>query len=283
MANTNKIPESAYMKSHSEQTFENLSLQKKEEVSFLVPKVAPKIAEAIKRELKGINLKFKRIRMPTGGSTVFEIPTSDPNNPIVAKELIGVILYHHPMNIYWKDKNSNNPVPDCYSIDGEKGIGEPGGKCSTCPYNQFVKGKAKPCKNIRRLYIIIDKPFPYEFNVPPTSINNFIEYIQDVASQGYFSYEIITKVGLRKVTNKEGITYAQAVFSMVKELDEQSKEEMAKLAQSIEQLAQRVAIIDNNEDSEEIEIKDDKDTTNVNIDIEGFEEAPTQNDDDLPF
>ncbi|ADQ04385.1 hypothetical protein Calow_0817 [Caldicellulosiruptor owensensis OL] len=271
-----KIPNSAYAKS-SEPSFENLPVQRKEEVSFIVPKVSQKVAEAIKEEMKGMQLKFKRIKMPTGGSTVFEIPTTDPNNPKIEKELVGVIVYHHPMNILWKDVN--NPTPDCYSIDGEKGIGEPGGKCSVCPYNQFgaKKGRAKACKNIHRLYLILDKAIPYEFNVPPSSLNNFHEYVQDYSFQGFRSYEIITKITLRKVTNKDGITYAQAIFSMVGVLDEKNKEEMKKFAQSIEQLAQRIPVIDNNEETAEETVS----AKNNSIDIEGFEEK--LNEDDLPF
>jgi hypothetical protein len=248
-------------------------LQKKEGVNFVVPTISSKTAEAIKRELKGMNLKFKRIKMPTGGATTFEIPTADPNNPKILKELVGVILYHHPVNIFWKDKSLTNSQPDCFSLDGEKGIGNPGGKCSICPYNQFKSG-AKACKNTRRIYIIIDRPFPYELNLPPTSLTNFMDYVTEYAGAGYLSYEIVTKISLQRVTNKKGIAYAKATFSMAGVLDEKTKGEMAKMAQSIEVLSQQATVIVPSENEEEDE----------NVVLDNFEEAPQNNDDDgLPF
>lgn len=48
---------------------------------------------ALSDELAGLTGSFERIKIPAAGSTVFEIPSEDPNNPEAVKEFSAVILY----------------------------------------------------------------------------------------------------------------------------------------------------------------------------------------------
>ncbi|WDU83588.1 hypothetical protein PWK10_02820 [Caloramator sp. Dgby_cultured_2] len=98
--------------------------------------------EAMASELDGLDMTFERIKIPSAGSTVFEVPGENPGEPDTVKEFSAVILYHHPLYAYYKDKytGGSNP-PDCGSFDGITGEGDPGGSCSKCPYNQFGSGK----------------------------------------------------------------------------------------------------------------------------------------------
>lgn len=126
----------------------------------------------------------KHIKIPSGGGKAFEVETDDPDDPEVMKEVTGVIIFTHRMNAYWAQKfgeagedGNINKSPDCSSMDGKQGVNRETGEirtCDTCPYNQFGSdGKGKACKNMRRLYIMMNnRPDIYLLTVPPTSIKD---------------------------------------------------------------------------------------------------------------
>lgn len=80
------------------------------------------MAEMMAEELDGLDAGFERIKIPSAGSTVFEVPGEDSGEPETVKEFSAVILYHHPLFAYYKSKytGGNNP-PDCGSFDGLTG------------------------------------------------------------------------------------------------------------------------------------------------------------------
>ena len=92
----------------------------------------------VSEEMDGLNTVFERIKMPSGGTTLFKMPGDDTDEPSFVKEFSAVILYHHPIRAYFKTKftGATNP-PDCGSLDAVKGYGEPGGDCRNCIYNDF--------------------------------------------------------------------------------------------------------------------------------------------------
>jgi hypothetical protein len=127
-------------------------------------------------ELNGLDLSFERIKIPSAGSTVFEVPGEE--EPETVKEFSAVILYHHPLFAYYKSKytEGNNP-PDCGSFDGVCGAGDPGGDCKHCPMNQFGTGEngSKACKNRRRIYVLREgEIFPLLLSLPTGSLNDVV-------------------------------------------------------------------------------------------------------------
>ena len=63
------------------------------------------LAEAIAEEMDGLGtVPFDRVKIPSGGGLAFELPGEDEDDTESATELVGVILYHHPVNAYWKEK-----------------------------------------------------------------------------------------------------------------------------------------------------------------------------------
>jgi len=281
---TNKVPDSAYAKKSENSFFEmKPAVQRQESNAIAIPEISPKVIEAIKEELAGLPFTFDRIRIPTGGSLVFEIPTEDIDKPLATTEIVGVIIDHYPARVFWNSQNITNSAPSCMSIDMENGIGEPGGKCNKCPYYRWGSkgnGIGRACKEIRRVYILCENnPMPYEFNLPPTSIKNFTNYIKRIALKGLRSYQVVTKISLQKATNKDGITYSQAVFSFAGELDDNVQKRMEQYANEMRKLTRRIVI---NEPEEDIEVEHEEDTTD-NIVLDNFEEAPQNNDNDLPF
>lgn len=222
------------------------------EENFVVPVMDNNIAQAMGEEMEGLPMTFTRVKIPTGGGLAFEIPGDDADNPEMAKEIIGVIVVHHPINAYWSDKYSggNNP-PDCSSMDGKVGVGTPGGNCKTCPYNQFGSdGAGKACKNMHRIYILRSgEAFPLLLTLPPTSIKNFGDYVlKRVIFKGYRTYEVITKITLKRAQNSTGISYSQAQFSLVAPLGTEEKEFMRRYSENIKAITRQL-VVDEYEDA----------------------------------
>jgi len=183
-------------------------------------------------EYAGIQLDFNRVKLPSGGSTTFEIPSDTADAPEESKTIEGVILFNHPSYARYADKytGGNNP-PDCASIDGITGVGNPGGDCSKCPYNTFGssgEGQAKACKNKRTLYLLrAGETLPYVISVPTGSLKSFTNYVKSQLTKGRRLSGIVTSISLKKATNASGIVFPQVVFSFVRLL---TAEEVAALA-----------------------------------------------------
>ena len=173
-------------------------------------------------ELSGLDNEFERIKIPAGGGTMFESPGSNPDESDMVKDFSAVILYHHPMYVFYSSKfnGSNNP-PDCLSIDGITGVGIPGGKCINCPKNKFGSGEngSKACKNKHQMYLLREgEIFPVILSLPTSSNREFSRYIKRLLSRGKKSDSVVTKFFLKKAVNKTGISYSQVQFSVARGL-----------------------------------------------------------------
>lgn len=51
-------------------------------------------------ELSGLDNEFERIKIPAGGGTMFEFPSSNPDESDMVKDFSAVILYH-PMYVFY--------------------------------------------------------------------------------------------------------------------------------------------------------------------------------------
>lgn len=180
--------------------------------------------EEIAEELGGESPKYPQVKIPSGGGLAFEVPGDDPNNPDVAKQLEGVVVWHHACNAYWESRDTTNTPPDCASIDGKTGYykGCPVA-CKDCAMNQFGSGeggKGKACKNMKRLYILTgDSLFPYALTLPPTSIRAWTDYVSSILQRGRKACDVVTRVSLAKKENTSGQPYSVAVFANAGGLD----------------------------------------------------------------
>ena len=200
--------------------------------------------DAVSQELEGLSLAFERIKIPAAGSTVFELPPVDGGEPETVKEFSGVILYHHPLFAYYRDKYAGgNLPPDCGSFDGITGKGDPGGACAKCRYNRFGSGEGggKACKNRRRIYILREgEAFPVLLSLPTGSLREFTRYIQRLLSRGRKSLSVVTRFSLKKAVNAGGIAYSQAQFNVDRTLSEDELAVVARLAGQVKEYARRV-------------------------------------------
>lgn len=193
--------------------------------------------EAMADDCQGLEFSFDRIRLPAGGGTAFEIPSEEGDDYEMAKDIMGVIVYNHPVFAYYRDKytGGNNP-PDCGSFDGVTGIGTPGGSCADCPYNRFGSGdgQSKLCKNKRMLYVLREgELFPITLSLPTGSLKAFTNYVKSQLSKGRKLNRVVTKISLKKATNASGIAFSQAVFSFIRMLDADEIEAVANETETV--------------------------------------------------
>lgn len=215
------------------------------DISFL-PDMT-EIKEVMEENMEGVNLKFERLKVPSGGGIIWEVPDEDGEVDTI-KELLGVIIDHHPVNAYWSTEftGENNP-PDCSALDGMRGEGNPGGMCATCPNNQFGTdprgGKGKACKNLHRVYIVREgEIFPLLLAVPPTSLDNFRTYVRRLTSKMRRVTSVLTKFTLVKDKNDGGIVFSKIVFSRAGDLDKETAKKMAEFAKVMKPYLRQIAV-----------------------------------------
>lgn len=215
-------------------------------------------------ELEGLDLSFEKIKIPSAGSTVFEVPGEDDDTDTV-KEFSAVILHHHTLNCYYKTKytGGSNP-PDCGSFDGIVGEGDPGGECKRCPLNQFGTGEngSKACKNRRRIYVLREgEVFPLLLSLPTGSLKEFTKFIKRLLSKGKKSNSVVTRFSLKKATNQGGVVYSQAQFAIDRVLTPQEQKLINALTEQVKAYSKRVAF--NAEGSPNIDISVDDETGEI--------------------
>jgi len=202
------------------------------------------LAEALASEMSGMDITFDRISVPAAGGQAFEVPGEMPGETAMVKDFKGVILCHHPMFSYYRERftGGNNP-PDCGSYDGITGVGNPGGVCARCPLNVYGSGEngGKACKNKRRVYVLREgELIPVLLTLPTGSIKEFNVYIQQLLAKGNRSYSVVTKFSLTKATNAKGITYSKVLFTAASKLSPEELPYVQAMAEQINKYATRV-------------------------------------------
>ncbi|HNR80482.1 MAG TPA: hypothetical protein PKG85_09540, partial [Mesotoga infera] len=195
------------------------------DTGYLVLQKDSNIVEIVEENLgsEGVSAyDLDRVKIPAGGATAFEIPTLDGEES--AKDIEGIIIYWKTARAYWPEKfNGENNPPQCSSVDGEVGQGNPGGYCAKCPLAQFGSadnGKGQACKQMRQLFIVRENDIlPLVLTLPPTSIKPAKQYFMRLASKGIKYTHAVTRITLEKAKSGEGITYSKAAFALVKQLE----------------------------------------------------------------
>lgn len=201
-------------------------------------------SSAAAKELAGFEMRFDRIKVPSGGGTTYMLPEPDANGNTDVKELNAVILFHHAMQSYFPGKyTGSNTQPECSSMDGNFGTGNPGGRCAHCYLNQFgtAENNAKACKRKHRIYILREgELFPMILDVPTLSVENFGKYLRRLVTYGKDPGAIVTKFALQKAVNKGGIAYSQVTFAEGRALTQEEYSAVRRLAQQVQAYSQSV-------------------------------------------
>ena len=195
--------------------------------NFAIVPMSEDIAQMLTEELDGMGqVPFDAVKIPSGGGLSFELSGDDPDNPETAQTLTGVIVHHHPVNVYWEhDFDGAGGLPDCSSPDGKHGLNAKTGEvldCASCPYNQFGSGKgnSKACKNTHRVYLLREnEPLPILLTLPPTSLRAFKDYLaKRLITKGKRSTDVLTSIKLKREKNADGIAYSACVFTKAGDL-----------------------------------------------------------------
>jgi len=155
-----------------------------------------------------------KLTVPGAGSTVWEMPETD-DQPHAA-EIEGVILHWSTTRAYHAaEYGDDDSTPDCISIDGMTGVGDPGGACESCRMNEWGSsrnGSGKACGERRMIYILRENSLvPMVVQVPAASLKAWRYYILAMLDRGGAKYTNTTCFALRaaKAGNR---TYTQIVF-----------------------------------------------------------------------
>lgn len=205
------------------------------------------LTDALGEEMQGLNITFDRIKVPSGGGLAYEVPGDNPEEPELEKEFDAVILYHHPMLSYYKEKyNGSNEAPNCSSIDGVVGVDRDTGElrqCKDCPNNIFGSGEngGKACKIKRRIFILRkNEALPVIFTLPTSSVGDFSKYIMRLVSKNKKSNQVVSRFSLKKVQNSGGITYSKVVVNTIRELTEEEQKSIDNLSNQVKAIAKNL-------------------------------------------
>jgi len=197
----------------------------------------PGILEQLKAQnLEGIIPDFEVLKIPTGGQLAWAVPTETGEDDY-RKEVAGVVLDHYPTRVYWEGayEGGAGTPPDCSSIDGKVGVGNPGGPCHSCPMAQFSQDTGRvPCKEVRRVYLVTSESIlPFLIPLPPTSgasrRSPWTSYVTKLFGRGRSVESVITKFTLVEDKNKDGIKYSKVQPFMVRELTGPEKEKVTQM------------------------------------------------------
>lgn len=197
-------------------------------------------AQLIRDNLSGEDVgvgDLDRIKVPAGGATSWTVPTieGDKNE----KSLEGIIIHVARRRAYWDSPNPSGDPPTCASTDCITGVGDPGGDCASCPFNQFgsavkqggVAGRGKACKESTLLFLLRSgQNLPVVVVTPPGSLKSIKQYRLKLPVP-YFG--CLTRLSLKKSKNKDGIDYAEIVPEYVGPLDPTQVDFVRRYAQAL--------------------------------------------------
>ncbi len=207
-------------------------------------------------------VQFERIKMPSSGGLTFEV-TDENGEPEAAKDIVGIIVDHYPVNAYWPDSfgSGTNP-PQCSALDACTGVGDPGGLCAKCPLNQWGsdgEGRGKACKNLHRLYVLpVGEILPLLIAAPPTSLTNIAGYMRLLTSKAKKPHwAVLTRIKLEKASNKDGVSYSRIALSRAGNVPVEKLAELKKYIEELRPLMRTVEIQTDDYNVEETEAEAD--------------------------
>ena len=188
------------------------------------------VREIFQQNLEGIEPAFEVVKVPAGGGLSWTVPTLEGEES--RKELAGVILDHYPVRAYWEHeygKDGSSAPPACSSIDGIRGVGNPGGECAKCPKNEWQSGKdgrGKACRQKHRVFLYapeFEGFLPFLVVLPTMSATKKYEgsiatYAVKLTSRLKPLSSVTSRLKLTEDKNQDGIKYSKVQFFMGEEL-----------------------------------------------------------------
>lgn len=222
--------------------------------TFDLQTMTPELLETLANEVgTDGNIPYDRVKIPSGGGIMFEIPGDEGEEAECVKEIKGVVLFSHAVNLYWeKDYNGEKVNPDCSSVDGIRGVVTETGEicdCKECPRNQYgskANGRGKACKNARYLFVLREgNPLPIILTLPPSSLRAWSDFVtKKILVKGLKPYQTVVKISLKKAQNSSGIAYSKAVFTLDSVLPDDKALETSDMAEALAKCERHVEMIE---------------------------------------
>lgn len=199
---------------------------------------------------------LERVRVPSGGGTAWEVPTLEGDTEYV-KELRGIIIKHQLVRSFWatsfESRDSSTP-PDCQSLDGINGIGDPGGLCRACPFNQFGSAQdgtaGKACREQYMVFFVRENALmPTLMLAPVMSVKPIRKYLIQLVSNVLPTYGVVTSFKLEREKNSAGIEYARIAPSVVQRLTKEETATMREMAKMYAPLLEQATVAVSEEDT----------------------------------
>lgn len=173
---------------------ENIGLVNREEMQLTDEQLEKLLEQEVQTSLENIDPRPPRVKM-LRESQSFMLPNGN-----TAKNITGIIVYHHKARGYWETEGQK--IPTCSSMDGNTGTDENGVEhpCLRCPKNKFGSGKeghGKACKEMRWIYLLQKEDvIPSRISLPPTSLGKFDSFISALAQKRIAPIQKIVKLSL---------------------------------------------------------------------------------------
>lgn len=199
------------------------------------------------------------IRMPTGGGSMWEIPTPFGDSEIT-KTIECVVIGQLLRRGFWptefgKGETGAAPVCTATAASASKLVGiadttaltehpdakalkvAPGGPCSACPYGQFGSHPSGDnrqwCRASRVLMVL--RPgniLPTIVRLPGTSDSAFTNYAFALVNAGKKLSAVVTTIGIERKVSAGGVDYSVATFTASEVLPPEMAAAMATYRQS---------------------------------------------------
>ena len=186
------------------------------------------------------------VKMPTGGSTTWEIPTAGES--VATKTITGIIVHITRRRAFWKPGPLGSP-PDCRSSDMLNGFGDPGGDCLDCPNAKFssaknddgTDGPGQACTEKKLIFILREgQHLPDVIGASPGSLDIMRKWQLSLGAKPYAS--IISELSLVKDTSAAGFPFARIKPRLVSDLPAEAAEQIRAYAQELQSLFGAVTI-----------------------------------------
>lgn len=186
------------------------------------PQELQELVEANLGDLGAIStFDLPRIKLPAGGGPEWQLPTLDGVKG--EKVLEAIVLAWKNVRSYWPDAFAGGIPPQCMSLDGRTGLGNPGGQCTLCKFAQFGsdgRSRGQACKQMIRLLVMTKTTIiPFMLSLPPTSIKAWRQYTMKLLAAQLRPDVVVTRFTVDERSNTDGIKYGVANFAMATQLD----------------------------------------------------------------
>lgn len=214
--------------------------------------------EQLAAALEGVNpsdLELPRVKVPGGGSTTWEIPTGDPENPVSTRELVGVVVDDYAVDsLYLAEYDGSDNPPDALWIGGQfmyanddaiaAGV-VPDRETAAQPLNQYDPSLGRtPIANRWRLFVLQPGSLlPLQVDVPVMSRKKWVNFkFQNFGTNGLPTTAAVVRLTLRREENAGGNPYAQIIPALVNMLEAGDRERITAHAASIRALTRRAPV-----------------------------------------